>query len=179
MGECSISCMWLNARNRSQSLKLLLPAGDGIFHKPLTKLPSPYRRTKETVAFGGDLHTSVAKQLLGKRKLSLSLSSSLSLSLSLSFSLSLSVSLSLYLSLSLSLKPSSKLSKSHLPNSPHRPDVQTSSLSCQFCQRLFNPPCEVSKHQLTGPSRQASAADSIGRKRTCLPSLRLAFQTPV
>ena len=64
-------CMRWNARHGCQSLKLLLPAGDDIFRIPLTELLSPYRRTKETVAFGGDLYTSVAKQLLGKRKLTL------------------------------------------------------------------------------------------------------------
>ena len=69
--------------------------------------------------------------------------------------------------------------KSHLPNCPHRPDVQTSSLSCQFCQRLFNRSCEVSKHQLSSPSRQASAAASEqAEKELACPLCDRRFKRP-
>ena len=50
-------------------------------------------------------------------------------------------------------KPSSKLS------TPTRRSNVLPLLP--ICQRLFNRPCEVSKHQLSCPSRQASATDSI------------------
>ena len=101
---------------------------------------------------------------------------------SVCFSLFHSVSLSLSLSLSLS---SGRPWDSCLPAlwssfqercSPQKPSSNLStptrcsnvSLPCQFCQRLLNRPCEVSKHQLSYPSRQASAADSIQAEKNLL-----------
>ena len=68
-------------------------------------------------------------------------------------------------------KPSSKLS-----TPTRRSNVL---LSCQFCQRLFNRPCEVSKHQLSCPSRQASAADSEqAEKELACPLCDRRFKRP-